>query len=100
MKPLVNHAHEMVAKTAKAIAEEFYEHMAHDNAFYRQWPTMRGFVARAWHRFHPQARQALTAIVAGDYPQPMKDEAYEALLKDSAINPRKRPAPTRQLLLH
>jgi glycogen debranching enzyme len=87
----VNHAHNKVAKVAKAIAAEFYEHMAHDNAFYQQWPSLNGFVARAWHRFHPQARQSLTKIIAGEYPQQMKDEAYEALLLDSAINPRKRP---------
>lgn len=74
--------HNLIAKTAKEMAAEWYESAAHDNAFYRAFPSRRNFVRAMWSAFAPQARAILASMLAGDYPQSMKDEIYEALQLD------------------
>lgn len=77
--------HKMIADVAKEIAAEAYESVAHDNTFYAEWPSRRNFVRANWRMFVDDARRSLLAILSGEYPQSMKDEVYEALVKDGSL---------------
>lgn len=87
------HVHPLVLKTAMEMAEALFEDYARDNAIYAQFRAhgwtekriRRVFVARVAPRFYEEARQAMTEILAGEYPQAMKDEVYEALCKDNLL---------------
>lgn len=77
--------HNLIAKTAREIAREAYESLAHDNTFHAEWPNREGFVQRNWQMFVDQARKALIRIISGDYPDAMKQPIYEALLIDGSM---------------
>lgn len=87
------HVHPLVLKTAKEMAETLFEAYAQDNVMYAQfrrhgWTERRirrVFVARVAPRLYEEARQTLAGILAGDYPQLMKDEVYDALCKDNLL---------------
>lgn len=74
--------HHLIAKTAKEIALEAYESLAHDNEFHRQWPRRDVFVRRNWTMFVGDARNALMEILTGDFPDAMKEPIYEAFIID------------------
>lgn len=74
--------HQLIAKTAKEIANEAYEMMAHDNAFHAEWPVRSVFVTRNWPMFVEGARTALLQILQSDAPEQMKEPIYEAFLID------------------
>ena len=84
--------HTIIADTAKAIAQEAYDAIAHDNAFYAEWPSADLFVTHNWRMFTDQARQALLRMLEVDhweagvpvykYPEAMREPVYEALLID------------------
>lgn len=76
--------HQLIAKTAKEIANEAYEMCAHDNVFHAEWPDQRVFVRKNWTMFVDSARDALMAILTGDYPEQMKEPIYEAFLIDGS----------------
>lgn len=90
--------HHRIATTAKALAAEAYEALAHENAFHRLNRSMDRYVRRNWRHYIPFARQALIAILAKDYAHEvalgvytakgvdeMKAEVYECLLIDGAF---------------
>jgi hypothetical protein len=77
--------HKLIRETAVGIANEAYESMAHDNAFFAEWPNRRVFVRKNWMMFVDNARDALLTILSGDYPEAMKQPAYEALTIDGSF---------------
>lgn len=81
--------HNLIAKTAKEMAHEWYESAAHEDWFYRIHPTMNGFVRDKWRYFIGPARDALVTIMGAQnpdgsyrYPEPMREAAYEAMSID------------------
>lgn len=86
--------HNLIATTAKAIAQEAYEAIAHDNDFYAAWPQMQPFVDRNWQMFVGEARLALMQMLAVErwedgqpvykYPEEMREPVYQALLIDGS----------------
>jgi len=67
-----------------------YEDAAHDNEFYKTWPSVDGFVRRRWQSFIQPAREQLSAMLGmpDSVVSPhMKREIYDALLLNAASNP-------------
>lgn len=87
--------HKVIAKTARGLAEEFYESAAHNNIFYEMHPDRRTFVRTKWKYFIGPAREVLTAMLSLPYPDAVKEPIYEALVIDGIH--KQTPAP---LLLH
>jgi hypothetical protein len=91
----VKAVHNLIADTAKAIAQEAYEAIAHDNAFYAEWPTMDGFVTANWRMFVDDARTQLmrTLIPIGQegglpvyaLAEVLRDQVYDALKIDGSM---------------
>ncbi len=82
--------HKMVAETAKGIAETVYEDMAHDDHFYKMWPSVQGFVRTRWTSFIQIARETLAEMLGMPESQVsahMKAEIHEALLLNAGANP-------------
>lgn len=104
--------HNLIADTAKAIAREAYEAIAHDNDFYAAWPTMERFVGHNWQMFVGDARVSLMQMLAIErmegpnpvykYPQEVRDPVYEALLIDGSqrADPKAAKVRTRSHVLH
>ena len=86
-------AHPLVLEAAQEMANEWFEVYARENAWYRAFKehggsekeARRQFVARVTPRFFEEARQALTDILAGDYPERTKEIVFEALCKDNLL---------------
>lgn len=83
--------HKLVAATAKDMARAIYEEGAHDNGFYRTWPSEDDFVMRRWQMFIQPARENLAALLHPSRHSmttpAMRDEIHEALLLNAAANP-------------
>jgi len=87
------HVHPRVLKVATEMANQLFEDYARDNDYYRQFKANGGtekrarkmFVARVAPRLYEEARKALTLILAGDYPESVKEEVFEALCKDNLL---------------
>lgn len=78
--------HKLVRETAEDLAAAFYNHRAsRDNLFYKEWPSERAFARKNWRNFITYARQTLGQILAGNYPEQMKVEIYEALVADGSL---------------
>ena len=75
----------MVTSTAQEMCAAIYEELAKDNKFYAQWPSQDVFVSKFSHQYLEEARQALIKILAGDYPESMKQPIYEDLLLDKGL---------------
>lgn len=84
--------HKLIRETAEAIAAEAYESMAHDNAFFAEWPKRRAFVRKNWLMFVDHARDSLLQILGGDYPDAMKQPIYDALTIDGSFKAAPQPA--------
>ncbi len=83
--------HKLVAQTAKDFARVIYEEAAHDNDFYKKWPTMDDFVARRWQSFIQPARENLASLLHPSRHSmttpAMREEIHQALLLNAATNP-------------
>lgn len=83
--------HELVATTAKEMCRCFYEEAAHDNDFYRKWPSTDDFLVKRWHMFIQPAREHLAELLHPSKhsmtTQDQRDIIHEALLKNAAVNP-------------
>lgn len=77
--------HKLVRSTAKEMAATFYEYAAHDDIFYKYYPNMGFFVQREWQKFVFTAKQVLTDMLKGNYPETYKAQIYEALLDDATL---------------
>lgn len=86
--------HKMVADTAKGCAREHWEVLARNNRFYRAYPDVERFVVDQWPKYIHTARQILIGMLGNaKYPQAMKDEIFDAVLRDGAVNPKKMATP-------
>ena len=77
--------HKLIAKTAKEMAACAYEEWAHDDLFYKLWPNQKLFVAKNWKDFVRIARASLAQMLSGNYPEIMKEEILDALIKDRSL---------------
>jgi hypothetical protein len=84
-------AHELVAATAKGMAECLYEELAKDNVFYKNNPDQKKFVNMMYPILIEQARTTLAGMLGGGFPEALKEQIHDALVKDSTL-PRKRNA--------
>lgn len=87
---MARHCHEMLMKVAKEFAGTFYEEAAHDDNFYHFYPNQKFFIERNWPRFVPHVRRTLVTMLGGNYPEPMKQDIYQALMLDRSIPASKR----------
>lgn len=80
-------AHELVAKTAKELAGEFYEMVAHhSDDFYAFYPKQDAFIEREWKRFVEAARLSLSKLL-GDSTmnEYQKEMIFDALIKHASM---------------
>ncbi len=85
--------HPLIVKTAMQITMAFYDNIAGDPAFRAEWPKPRLYVLKKWPLFVKDAREQLTNMLTGNYPEDVKAEIYAALLHDirSHQKPRQQP---------
>lgn len=89
------HAHLRVRDVAVAMAHELYDTMMHDNVWYDYWkkqhPSMNArqledvFVRKNLGRMLPQARATLAQMLRTSSDEKMKEEIYDALVKDDTL---------------
>jgi hypothetical protein len=81
--------HELIAETAKDMCAVWYEEAAHDNDFYKKFPSQKGFVRKHWQSFIRVARPYLAELLNDHHglTPHMKDAIHEALLLNAAVNP-------------
>ena len=80
-------AHELVAKTAREIAGEFYEMAAHESDdFFHYYPKQDAFIEREWKKFIEAARLSLSKML-GDSTmnEYQKEIIFDALVKHAAL---------------
>lgn len=78
--------HELLAATAKEFAGAFYEEAAHDNEFYKFYPTQKRFIKREWHRFVESARMQLSKMLGmSQVSEFQKEQIFDALVKHAAL---------------
>jgi hypothetical protein len=88
--------HKMVADTAKGIAEAEWEKLARQNRFYKAYPDKAAFVHKHWPDYIALARNILIGMLGNPkYTQSMKDEIFDAVLRDGAVNPKKMAEPAK-----
>lgn len=88
-------AHHLIVDTAKEMAGALYEDLAKDNVWYKQWraahPGMNEprlqyrFIVAMRPKLIQQARTTLTKMLKGSYPQVLKDQIADALIKDASL---------------
>jgi hypothetical protein len=83
--------HELVASTAKGMAECLYEELARDNTFFKNNPDRKKFVDLMYPILVEQARTTLAGMLGGTMDETLKEQIHDALVKDSTL-PRKRNA--------
>lgn len=80
------HAHKLVAKTAMEMAQEAYEKNAgRSNDFYEKYPDMEAYVSSCWALYLDAARTTLTQLLTTNMDENLKDEIYQALVKDATL---------------
>jgi hypothetical protein len=77
--------HKSVREIAKNMAGAAYEELAKNDQFYTQHPNQNLFIVHNWKYFLGYARQSLVAILAGDYPDAVKADTMDVLLKDRVL---------------
>lgn len=79
-------AHQMVAHVQQEMAQEIYEELAKNDAFYKQHPDRNEFVKMCAPTLRDAARGVLSEQLARhDVPHEQKEAIYEALLLDKVI---------------
>lgn len=80
------HAHQLIAKTAKGLAEEFYERMCSgSDHFYSQNPDMKPWVKAAWPLFLDESRATLARLLTTQINDDLKETIRDALIKDASL---------------
>lgn len=77
--------HKQIRKIAKEIAGAAYEQFAHEDVFYANYPKVDMFVKRHWKTYIPDARNSLIQIMAGNYSEVIKEEAFEIFVQDKTL---------------
>lgn len=86
------HTHILFKRTAEEICAAAYEELAKDNGFYKCWPNQKAFVVLHWGQFLSLARQHLVECLSSPrLPEAAKEEIFDALLKERAINQNIKP---------
>lgn len=88
--PSKHHAHWLVAKTAKEMAQEVYEaNCSASNEFYRRHPDRKAWVEAVYGSLLDQARRALAALLGtSQISEKEKEQVHEALVLDASLNRR------------
>jgi hypothetical protein len=77
--------HVLLAETAKEMAACFYEEAAHDDTFYKFYPSQKKFIRREWHHFVESARLTLSRMLGmSTTPEWEKEQIFDALLKHAS----------------
>lgn len=86
-------AHKLVKETAVKFANEVYEQCMHDNTLYANWKAQcpeltekiarKKFVALLYPRLLETARHTLATMLGQNYPESLKEEIADALVKDN-----------------
>lgn len=89
------HAHVLVAETAKALAGDLYERLMGDNKYYEAWKTKnpeatpkeleQRFIARNYGKCIPAARTTLALMLKGPLDDALKEQISEALCLDATL---------------
>lgn len=78
--------HHLIAKVAKDMAGAYYEHAAHDDAFFHHYPSQKFFMDYEWHRFIKYAKETLVTMLSNPMtPDAYKVDIYEALTLDATL---------------
>lgn len=77
--------HRMVVTLAMKIANEEYERYAHNNTWYAANPHRKPWVLAATPFYTEPARATLATMLAGNYPEPLKQQIADALIMDNAF---------------
>lgn len=91
----IKHAHFLVRKTAIEMAESIYEDLMTDNTIYANWKALcpdltprklqSQFIALMAPKLIEQARATLANMLGTNIPQSLKDQIFDALIKDAAL---------------
>lgn len=83
--PPQTYCHKLIAETAKSLARSIYEHNAkRDNEFFAQVDE-ETFVSRSWPGLVEDARTTLVNMLAGSYPEALKEEIAQAIILDNTL---------------
>ncbi len=90
------HCHVMVREFAREAAGQLYEKVMGDNRVFAEWkrqnPNLNAkqletrFVERNWGKCLDFARATMAAMLRGPYPEHLKDQILDALIKDGSLN--------------
>ncbi len=79
--------HKLIATTAKEMAACWYDERARkDAAFHKANPSQDRFASQHWGLWVKLAREQLTRMLGGNYPEQWKTEIYEALIADHTLH--------------
>lgn len=95
--------HWLIAKTAREMAGEMFEHLMKNNGWFERFkrhrpgkttPQLeREFVSTQWGRFTADARATLAQILQTTIDDSLKAQIMDALIKDHSIRQGRRTAP-------
>lgn len=77
--------HKEIRRIAKGIAGAAYEQMAREDTFFKAYPDENAFIERHWKNFIPDARKSLVALMSGDYPEKIKEDAFNIFVQDRTL---------------
>ena len=78
--------HQLIADTAKSLARSLYEKMAsRSNEFFKEVPSEELFVAKVWPGLVEDARSTLIDMLAGNYPEELKEQIHKAIVLDNTL---------------
>ena len=90
------HCHVMVKEFAVEAAGCLYEKVMGDNKVFEEWKRQNPdctpkqleerFIARNWGKCLDFARATMAAMLRGPYPEVLKDQILDALIKDGTLN--------------
>lgn len=80
------YCHKLVKETAQSMAKALYDSMcSRSNAFYEANPSETVFVAGLWPTLVEEARATLVDMLAGGYPDALKEEIAAAIIADNTL---------------
>lgn len=95
------HCHPLIRDTAKGLAEAVWEEKcSRDNSFFEIFGSKTGkamFVGVLMPKLVSQARATLTDMLSGPYPDELKEEIADALIKTHDLHRGQTPKPRRGL---
>lgn len=90
--------HKMVRSVARGMAHELYAEVMSDNAVWKNWKAQcpdltprrleAMFVHMAWPKLIEEARATLAKLLASEVNPILKEQIYDALIKDNMARQR------------